>query len=74
MPDAWIDTTKTKVGYEIPLNRRLGLAIAVAADFRSLITFAQGSEHGLKFRSAQAHSLDAVYFAQSGEKFLAILE
>jgi type I restriction enzyme M protein len=21
VPDAWIDTTKTKVGYEIPLNR-----------------------------------------------------
>lgn len=21
MPDAWIDETKTKVGYEIPLNR-----------------------------------------------------
>ncbi len=21
MPDAWVDTSKTKVGYEIPLNR-----------------------------------------------------
>jgi len=25
VPDAWIDTTKTKIGYEIPLNRHFYL-------------------------------------------------
>ena len=27
VPDAWIDEKKTKIGYEIPLNRSIGISM-----------------------------------------------
>jgi hypothetical protein len=56
------------------IDIRLGLAVLVAADFGSLVAVAQGSEHGLEFRPSHEHSPGTVQIAQSGEKFLAVLE
>src|SRR5438552_18383565 len=52
----------------------LGLAVAIAADFGGVVAFAEGGEHCLEFRGAQAHAALAIELAQFGKEFFAILE
>jgi type I restriction enzyme M protein len=57
VPDAWVDYTKTKVGYEIPINRHFYVykSPRLLAEIEADITNLEGEIAGLLKRLGNEH-------------------